>query len=445
MTPEKAMPANVEAEQFVIGSVLLRGAALFDELVISPDDFAIQKHRMIWRRIAGLVERGEAVDRVTLADDLIRFDELESVDGLGYLADLGSGIPLLENIDAYVRIVKEKANLRRLAAVMQNGLNRAFSGEEDTSSIISGQIAALQSIETSGDASWATPAEVIHSFPSQMQFLSPAANGVASGISLPWAGLQRLTGGLQDRELTILAGRPSMGKSAAALQIALGALLNCYPVGYESLEMKRAALLRRAVVQMSGVDASRMRQGYMTAAEKERVFDALTLVKDLPLHIDDKQANGRTAQAVVASIRQLQSRHGIRLAIVDHMHLIDGPERDERSKFNRIIDCFQRGASDLGIPFLVLAQLSRRCEEENREPGLMDLRETGKIEDNADLIMFVHRPEMYVRNRGKAEYNGVAKLIVAKQRDGATGSFDMVFRHGQTRFDEGIPDGGSLQ
>ena len=445
MTPEKAMPINEQAEQFIIGSVLVRGAALFDEIVISADDFALQKHRVIWRRIADLVARGEAVDRVTVVDALISNNELESVDGLGYVADLDDQGGLIENIEAYVRSVKEKANLRRLAAVCQNGLNRALNGNEDSASIIASEIAALQNIETAGDPTWATPAEVIDSFPSRLQFLSPSAGGISTGIPLPWDGLQALTGGMQDRELIILAGRPSMGKSAAAQQMALHALINGYPTGYESLEMKKAALIRRLVVQLSGVDSWRMRHGRMSDVEKIEAENALKFVERLPLHIDDKQSNGRTAQAVVASIRQLQARHGIRLAIIDHMHLIDGPEKDERSKFNRIIDCFQRGASDLGIPFLVLAQLSRRCEDENREPGLIDLRETGKIEDNADLIMFVHRPEMYVRNRGKVELNGVAKMIVAKQRDGATGSFDMVFRHGQTRFDEGRPDHGTLQ
>jgi replicative DNA helicase len=227
-----------------------------------------------------------------------------------------------------------------------------------------------------------------------------------------------------------------MGKSAVALQLALNAARKAYGVGYVSLEMKEPALLRRAVVQIAQVDAMRMRLGYLNGEERRNVVDACSLVESLPLHIDDKQASGRTAQAIVASIRQLIARTGIQLAIVDHMHLIDGPEREERSKFNRIIDCLQRGARDLGVPFVVLSQLSRKCEDERREPGLADLRETGKIEDNADLVMFIHRPEMYAHNRDKAELRGLAKLIIAKQRDGATGCSEMLYFKEQTRFVE---------
>jgi replicative DNA helicase len=264
---------NTDAERFIIGSVVLRGSECFSSILISKDDFALEKHRRLWHRISDMVERGQAVDYCTLADELLKHGELESVGGLGYLADLTAGLPVLDNIDAYVYIVREKAAIRRLAGVCQRGLNRALMVGEECSSIVGSLISDLQAIETSGDSIWRTPSEIISSFPSLQQFLSPAANGNQIGIAFPWPTIQNVTCGMQSGELIIVAGRPSSGKTVVGLQAALTPAMKGEGVAYVSLEMRDAALIRRAIAGLAQVDSARMKRGLLSADERKRVTD----------------------------------------------------------------------------------------------------------------------------------------------------------------------------
>jgi replicative DNA helicase len=240
---------------------------------------------------------------------------------------------------------------------------------------------------------------------------------------------------VQPGDLFLLAARPGMGKSGAAVQMARRAAEDGNHVAYISLEMSAAAVERRLLAQLSGVDSFRMRAGYLNEQERERIRKAREKCRQLPILINAK--GNRTAPAIISAIRELRAHMAVGLVIVDHFHLVRGlsAREDERTRYNRIADEFQTSAREMDIPFVVLCQLSRRCEEENRSPGLSDLKETGKLEENADCVMFIHRPEMYARNRGRAELRGVAEFIIAKQRDGATGKCDMVFIGAQQKFE----------
>jgi replicative DNA helicase len=438
---QKGMPAALDCERFVLGSIMLRGLDCFSQVadVLTPADFALEKHRRIYRRMRELAEREDAIDHATVANELMRYNELESVDGLGYLVSLDEGLPVIQNqnIEAYVAIIREKSARRRIAVLCQQAMNRALMDEEESGDIIASLVNSAHSIETEGgDPDWKSAHEIISEFPGGWNALvSPAGRDTHVGIPIPWPRVQQVVCGLQKGELTILAGRPSHGKSSLAMQIGMHAAKNTFCVAYVSLEMTGPSLVRREIAQEARVDSNRMRLGYLGHEERSRLVHSRNVIHELPIYIESRQRRGRTVSAIMASLRFLKARKPLDLVIVDHFHLIDGPERDERVKYNRIADALQRGARDMQVPFLVLAQLNRKCEEERREPGMSDLKECGKIEENADVIMFIHRPELYTHNRDREELRGQACLIVAKQRDGAIGKIQLVFLHAQTRFE----------
>lgn len=434
---EHGLPSSDENERMVIAGVMVRGLELLESSNLRPSDFMLEKHRLIWTAFENLQERSEPIDRVTTAHEIVRMGQVENVT-LSYLSEIADGMPLLASVEAYAKIVREKANLRRGATIMQGAMNRFLQAEEPAAEIIGSTISALEEIETHGsDAEWQTAGEIIQDFPGGWDALvSPAAKDQQTGIALPWKRVQQTLCGIQKGELMILAGRPSMGKSALAMQIALHAAEQNYGVAYVSLEMTGPALVRRQASQLAHIDSVRMKLGYLNAGDRHILSETQRTVSSLPLYMEHKQHRGRTAAAILASIRYLKARCKVGLVIVDHFHLVDGPEREERIKYNRIADAFQRGAREMEIPFIVLAQLNRKCEEERREPGLSDLKECGKLEENADSVLFIHRPEMYAHLRDREDLKGMADLIVAKQRDGATGKAPLVFIGAQTRFVE---------
>jgi replicative DNA helicase len=438
------MPANVDAERLVLGSFLLQGAEAVARAgsPITSEIFVLEKHRRIWQRMADLHDRREHIDYVTVANELNRYGELESVDGLSYLVSLTDGLPMLSNVDRYVDILVEKAALRRIAVVAQSTMNRALVADERPEDIIASTRSALDGIETRREtASWMDFESTVQAHGGTFEnFISPARNASAGGIKTPWAAVNDCLCSIQPGDLFLLAARPGMGKSGAAVQMARHAAEDGHGVAYISLEMSAAAIERRLLAQIGNVDSFRMRSGFLTAIEREAIRNARESRIQLPIVINDK--GNRTAPAIVSAVRELRGKRPLGLVIIDHFHLVRGlsAREDERVRYSRIADDFQTAAREMGVPFVVLCQLSRKCEEENRAPGLSDLKETGKLEENADVVMFIHRPEMYARNRGKAELRGIAELLVAKQRDGATGKCTMTFISAQQRFETATED-----
>lgn len=435
----KGFPISVDAERFVLGSILLNGAR-FPEIAsaLESDDFGLEAHRRIFTRISGLDRVGTKIDHVTVAEELMKFGELESVGGLGHIVSLEDGLPQISNLDAYVDMVIEKSRLRKIAYAAQHILNRAMGGSDGPDEILSGADASMLDIRKSRNskAAWRTPGMCIEANPAGLKgIVEPKA---AQGIQTPFYRLNDTLGGFRNGELIVLGGRPSHGKSACSLQFAWHAVFRLnLEVALVTLEMSAEAQVSRLIVQHGRLDAQRVKLGYTGADERRRLSLAASDVHGSMLWIDDRP--GQTSSAVRRSIRELASRRPISMAIVDHAHLIAGDE-DPRKRLSRIADDMQILARDLNIPVILLAQVGRKCEEDGRPPASPDLKEAGKLEENPDVIMFAYRPEMYQKFQAREDLHGVADLIITKNRNGPVGTIPLVFLGSQMRFDNRVED-----
>lgn len=431
----KGLPANLDAEKLILGSIALDGTR-FPEIAsaLGVQDFALDRHRLIFGVFASLDDRGQKIDRMTAANELMTNGQLEAAGGLSYLSSLDDGMPTIPNLGSYVDILIEKSRLRRIAIAAQKIMNRALMSSDSADEILSGADAEMLDIRPSRNSKeiWKTPGMEIADYPGGLRALMFPQQ--SEGIKTPFPRLNEVTGGFRPQELILIAGRPSHGKSAVALQFAWHAVKEQgIEVAYISLEMSRASLTQRLIAIHGRSDLHRMRIGYLSADERQRVSRSASDVQESCLWIDER--GGQTSSSIRRSVRELCMRRPIGMVIVDHLHLIRGTESDERTKFNRIADDLQTLAKELKIPVLALAQLSRRCEEENRAPGMTDLKETGKLEENADLILCPYRPEMYSKNRDKEELRGVAEIVIPKQRNGPIGSVPLTFIGGMSMFE----------
>jgi replicative DNA helicase len=442
---EKGLPTNTDAERFVLGSILLDDSFYIQAAgTLEAADFSLEKHRRIFQRMGELQDRGEKIDRITVANELMKFNELEACDGLSYLVSLDDGLPQIPNLDAYIRIVKDKAVLRRIIFASQNMMNRCLLGEEHPDEILAG---AEETLLKLGEARVKTGLLDAHSILETYEgginaFLDPSKR--LKGISTGFAKLDEMTGGMHGGDLFILAARPSMGKTALALNIAQHVALRFkQTVAVFSLEMSKESLLTRMLCAAARVDSQRFRAGYLTQEERRKLNTALHELVDSPLYIDDTA--GIHLMDMHAKLRRLQAERGkIGLVIVDYLQLMTGRGRFENR--NQEVSALSRGmkllAKELNVPMLVLSQLSRAVEtrQGDHRPQLSDLRESGSIEQDADLVGFIFREEVYHRDR--EDLRGLAELIVAKQRNGPVGTVNLVFLHAQTKFENRAEDTG---
>ncbi|MDQ6708336.1 MAG: replicative DNA helicase [Acidobacteriota bacterium] len=444
---DKGLPSNVDAERFVLGSVLLDDSAFIDvagQLV--AEDFCLEKHRRIYKRMCEIHERAERIDRVTLANELLRFNELESVDGLTYLVSLDDGLPKISNLASYVKIIRDKSILRRIITASQHLMNRCLLGEEEPDQILAGAEETLLRLgESRINEGLLSPREVIENYQGGLNaFLDPSKR--IKGISTGFTKFDEMTGGLHKGELVILAARPSMGKTALALNIAyhVAAKMN-QAVAIFSLEMSNESLLTRMLCASAYVDSQRFRAGYLNSEERKKLQQAAHNLVEAPLFIDDTA--GSNLMDMHAKLRRLQQgERKLGLVIVDYLQLMSGRGRFENR--NQEISTISRGmkllAKELDVPLLVLSQLSRAPEtrQGDHRPQLSDLRESGSIEQDADLVAFIFREEVYKRDR--EDLRGIAELIIAKQRNGPVGKVDLVFLHALTKFENRAEDIGGV-
>jgi replicative DNA helicase len=447
LATEKGLPCNLDAERFVLGSIMMDDAQFVQVAgALQADDFSLEKHRRIFQRMGELSERAERIDRVTVANELLRYNELESCDGLTYLVSLDDGLPHIYNLDSYVRIVKDKSILRRIIFTSQHLMNRCLVAEEDPEQILAG---AEESLLKLGDSRMktglASPAQVIEDYQGGLNaFLDPSKR--IKGISTGYTRLDEMSGGLHAGELIILAARPSMGKTALALNIAqhVATRLN-ETVAIFSLEMSKESLLTRMLCATARVDSQRFRAGYLNQDERRKLQAAVAQLVEAPLFIDDTA--GASLMEMHAGLRRLQQQRKLGLVVVDYLQLMSGRGRFENR--NQEISTISRGmkllAKELHVPMLVLSQLSRAPEtrQGDHRPQLSDLRESGSIEQDADLVAFIFREEVYKRDR--EDLRGLAELIVAKQRNGPIGKIDLVFLHQLTKFENRAEDLGELR
>jgi replicative DNA helicase len=444
---QKGLPANIDAERFILGSVLLDESRFIEIAgVLNNDDFALEKHRRIFTRMNDLHARDERIDRVTLANELLKYNELESVDGLSYLISLDDGLPHISNLDSYVKIVRDKATLRRIAIGAQQLMNRALMAEDDPGEVLAGAEETLLKLGESRTAKGlATPLEVIRNYEGGLNaFLDPSKR--IKGISTGFAKLDEMSGGLHAGELIILAARPSMGKTALALNMCWHVATRLFqPVVIFSLEMSQESLLTRMLCSAARVDSQKFRAGYLNEHDRQKLRQAANTMVEAPIYIDDTA--GVNMMDMHAKLRRLQqSGQKPGLVVVDYLQLMSVRGRVENR--NQEVSQLSRGmkllSKEIGCPFLVLSQLSRAPEtrQGDHRPQLSDLRESGSIEQDADLVAFIFREEVYKRDR--EDLRGLAELIVAKQRNGPIGKIDLVFLHSMTKFENRAEDLGDL-
>ena len=379
---EKGLPSNVEAERLILGSILLNDSRFIEIAgAIDPEDFSLEKHRRIYARMVQLHERGEKIDRITVANELQKFNELASVDGLSYLVSLDDGLPNIANLESYVKIVREKSTLRRIVLAAQHLMNRALVAEEHPDDILGDAEKTLLSLgEARGEKGLMSPLEVIQNYQGGLNaFLDPSKR--IKGISTGFTKLDEMTGGLHSGELIILAARPSMGKTAFALNIAWHVATRLFrPVAVFSLEMSQESLLTRMLCAAARVDSHRFRTGYLNEKERQLLRAAANQMVEAPLFIDDTA--GANLMDMHAKLRRLhQSGQKLGLVVVDYLQLMSSKGRVENR--NQEVSQISRGlkllSKELDCPFLVLSQLSRATEtrQGDHRPQLSDLRESG--------------------------------------------------------------------
>ncbi len=432
---KKSLPANTEAEKLVLGSVLVGHPIENITAALRPTDFSLEKHRRIFARMKDLFDRGEHIDRVTLANELTRQRQLESVDGLSYLISLDEGMPLLANIDAYVSIIRDKAVLRHAIAASQAAIEECLAAADPTPEILARAERTIAALATeTRSASFRTPMEVITRAGGITALVSADTR---RGVETPWPLLNRMLAGrgFLPGQMVVIGARPSMGKTALACQIADAAATHGTGVAFFTLEMPDQAILLRMAAARAQVDALKVSQGYASQHEilsLSEAFSDLADPGDCKLWIDD--TTGCTVPAMRAALRRLAATHEIGLVVIDYLQLVETSGGSERryEQVSEISRGIKRLAREFNVPVVVLAQLNREMEKDVRKPRPSDLRDSGSIEQDADVIL------MPARCEGQDDQSDTLSidLIIAKQRNGPLAKIPLKFLKRYTKFVE---------
>jgi replicative DNA helicase len=440
-TLEKPLPNNLDAERSVLGAILLDNHALNPAIEhLRPEDFFLDQHRRVFTQMIALGEGQQAIDLVTLTEELNRKGDLEASGGAPYLASLADGMPKVSNIEHYARIVKEKAILRNLIHTTHNIQQRAFEGEDGADTILDGAESDIFALAEDRVRVGLLPIkDIVRDNFERLERIFKEGKSI-TGIPTGYVELDKLTSGLQPSELLILAARPSQGKTALALNLMENiAIRGGHPVAMFSLEMSKESLLQRLVASVAQIDAHKFRTGHLSKEDWRRMTESLGVISSAPLWIDD--AGSISVLEIGAKARRLKRDKGLSMLVVDYLQLITargrfGNRQEEVSSISRGLKGL---AKELQIPVLVLSQLTRAPERDERGPQLSDLRESGAIEQDADVVMFIYRPHFF-KAGATPEEREETELRIAKQRNGPTDMVKFVFRSRFTRFEEAAPD-----
>ncbi len=419
--------------------MLDQDAALKAVQLLADNMFYRDPHRRIYRAMEAIVDRGDVLDPVILRDELARRADLEAAGGMDYLAELLDVVPTAANIEFHCRIVKDKALLRRLIEVGTGLVQAAYDGRKEVGALL--DEAEQQVFEVSQERGSREVVRIKELMWHTMERIEARDRGDESvrGVPSGFADLDTKTNGFQRSDLIIVAGRPSMGKTSLCLNIAANAALEAKtPVAIFSLEMSRDQLVERLLAAESFVDLHRLRSGGLRPDDYPKLSRAAGLLGTAPIWIDDSPA--LTLLELRSKARRLKAEHDIQLIVIDYLQLIRGQSRNEsrQEEISFISRSLKALARELHTPVMALSQLSRAPEQRggDRRPMLSDLRDSGAIEQDADLVMFIYRPEVYgTRVTSEDAEEGVADLIVAKQRNGPTGTIKLAFLKQYTRFE----------
>ena len=447
LTLDAGLPANIDAEKTILGAILLDNAAHSEAAErIEPDDFSLDSHRRIFMRMSELMDAQRAVDIVTLSHELARYKEIEAVGGVAYLASLTEGLPRRPVIEEYIRIVKDKSLLRKLMLICSSAIARAADQSEDAIGVLDVTESQLLEVSEKGLAQGLESLDkiVANSFGTIDNLYKQSRE--VTGLATDFTDLDRLTSGLQKDELIIIAARPSMGKTALAINIAQNAAVNHNSiVAIFSLEMSKESLLRRMLASQAWVDQQMLQKGFLGQEEHGKLQKALGELVDSHIFIDDS-ASISLAEMRAKARRLRQNAGGLDLVVVDYLQLMSAtlPSGGRKGYENRTqeVSAISRGlkalAKELHVPVLALSQLSRASERrgEDKRPMLSDLRESGSIEQDADVVAFIHREAYYNRDEEMSEADKAkSEIIVAKQRNGPTGDVKLAWFNKFTRFE----------
>lgn len=432
----KLPPQNIEAEQSVLGGMLIENKAINRVMeVLSEDDFYREAHRKIYNAIINLSERDEPADLITLTNELRRMNQLESVGGASYIASLIDSVPTAANIEYYAKIVKEKSILRKLIQTSTDIITQCYEEQGDVEDFLDEAERAIFEIsEKRVQPSFYPIREIVKSSFKTIERLYEKKE-LVTGVPSGFKELDQKTAGFQPSDLIIVAGRPSMGKTAFCLNLAqYAAIEKRIPVAIFSLEMSKEQLVIRMLCSEAMVDGTRLRTGFLHESDWPRLTLAAGNLSDAPIFIDDTPA--LSILELRAKARRLNADHGLGMVIIDYLQLMRGRGKAEsrQQEISEISRSLKALAKELNIPVIAVSQLSRKTEERTgNRPQLSDLRESGAIEQDADLILFLYRDEVYNRsednpNRGKAE------VIIGKQRNGPIGKIELAYLDKFTTF-----------
>jgi replicative DNA helicase len=441
------LPANVEAERAILGAILLDNLA-FNEAAehLQAEDFSLDSHRRIYGRMVELMDSSRPIDLITLVEELDRRKELQAIGDVGYISGLIDGVPDRPSIEHYIKIVRDKALLRGLIHTANSAIARASEQSDPAEDILNDTEAAVLGLSEKriGRGFLGIQDIVKESFGSVDALLQRGQR--ITGLATHYTDLDEMTSGLQPSDLIIVAARPSMGKTSFAMNIAENVAIDDKKVvGVFSLEMSREALLLRMLCSRARVDAHKMRTGSLWRDDMQKVTRAMEELAHAPIFIDDTP--GIALSEMRAKARRLQQSQGsLSLIIVDYLQLMSGGSRRYENRTQEV-SAISRGlkgiAKEMKVPVIALSQLSRAPESRgsgDHRPQLADLRESGSIEQDADVVAFIFREEVYKPD--EPELDGIAELIIRKQRNGPTGTVKMAFIKSSTRF-ESLANGSS--
>ena len=426
---ERVPPQNIEAEEAVIGSMLIEQNAVISALeILKPEDFYKENHRIIFRQIAEMADKLEAVDLVTLAENLKNAGYLEKIGGAAELARLANFVPTAANVEYYARIVAEKSVLRRLIAASTEIAASAYDSQYEVDEILDkAEETIFQISQGRTTQGYVHLKDVLVETMEKLEYLASHKGNVV-GLSSGFSDLDSITSGFQPSDLIILAARPSVGKTSLGLNIARNiAIREDCSVAVFSLEMSREQVAQRLLCSESAINSQKLRNGFLSDDEWRRLSIGLGRLGEAKIFIDDTP--GISVMELRAKARRIKAEHGLGLVVVDYLQLMRTRKQENRQQeISEISRSLKSLARELDVPIIAMSQLSRAVEQrQDRRPVLSDLRESGAIEQDADVVMFLYtEPEL--------EQNNLIELIVAKQRNGPTGSLKLFFSREICRF-----------
>lgn len=413
-------------------------AALRASEVLRPDMFYREAHRRLFRVMAALTDQRVVLDHITLRDELTRRGELDEAGGVEYLAELVDAVPTSANLEFHANIVKEKSILRRLIETATSIVSEAYAGKSEASELLdAAESRVFQISQERAKEGFSRIKEMLWPTMERIEALQKSGKSM-TGVPSGFLDLDEMTTGFQRSELIIVAARPSMGKTSFCLNVATHAALEGHGVAVFSLEMSKDSLVQRMLCAEARVDSQLVRRGMLRDHDFTKLARAAGLLQGAPIWIDDQPS--QTLLEMRSKARRLKAEYDLGMVVVDYLQLMRSPEYSDNrvQEISDISRSLKALARELEIPVIALSQLSRASEQRggDRKPILSDLRDSGAIEQDADVVLFIHRPEMYMKeDTDGRSLEGIAELIVAKHRNGPTGSVDLHFEKSITRFD----------